>query len=67
LPSVLVFPWGNSAADNIDTTRNQVSNYFKLLGGGNISFIEYDAAEELANKISASDLIYLTGGLTSVL
>lgn len=66
-PSVLVFPWARPSFDKIYQRRKLVIDYFRSLGASSVEFIEYQEREGIAEKISASDLIYLTGGQASVL
>ncbi len=67
-PAILVFPWARSSFDKTYMRRKLVVDYFKSLGASAVNFAEYsDSKEEIQEKIFCSDLIYLTGGLTSVL
>lgn len=67
MPNVLVFPWARPAFDKIYRRRKLVTDYFRSLGATSVEFIEYQEVAEIAEKIAASDLIYLTGGQTSIL
>ena len=67
-PAVLVFPWARASFDKAYLCRKRLSAYFTGLGASTVDFAEYsDLTEEIAKKIQFSDLIYLPGGLTSVL
>ena len=67
-PAVLVFPWARASFDKAYERRMRLSKYFADLGASTVDFAEYsDLTEEIARKIQCSDLIYLPGGLTSVL
>jgi dipeptidase E len=66
-PSVLVFPWARPAFDKIYRRRKLVIDYFRSLGANSVEFIEYQETDGIADKIAASDLIYLTGGQASIL
>ena len=67
-PAVLVFPWARSSFDKSYLHRTMLRKYFKSLGASTVDFAEYsDPFTELVEKVEFSDLIYLTGGLTSVL
>lgn len=67
-PDILVFPWARSSFDKVYARRKRVVDYFKSLGASTVNFAEYsDSKAEIEEKVSCSDLIYLTGGLTSVL
>ncbi len=67
-PAVLVFPWARASFDRAYERRMRLAKYFTDLGASTVDFAEYsDLTEEIARKIQCSDLIYLPGGLTSVL
>jgi peptidase E len=67
-PAILVFPWARASFDKAYLRRKQLSAYFTGLGASTVDFAEYsDSLEEIARKVACSDLIYLPGGLTSVL
>ncbi len=66
-PNVLVFPWARASFDKIYGRRKLVTDYFRSLGASTVEYIEYSEASGLAEKIAASDLIYLTGGQASIL
>jgi dipeptidase E len=66
-PNVLIFPWARPGFDKIYRRRKLVTDYFRSLGADSVEFIEYQETEEIADKIAASDLIYLTGGQASIL
>jgi dipeptidase E len=67
-PAVLVFPWARASFDQTYKRRKRLFDYFRNLGADSVDFAEYhEAPEEIAVKAEKSDLIYLTGGLTSVL
>jgi len=67
MPNVLVFPWARPAFDRIYRRRKLVTDYFRSLGADSVEFIEYQETEGIADKIAASDIIYLTGGQASIL
>jgi dipeptidase E len=66
-PNVLVFPWARPAFDKIYRRRKLVIDYFRSLGANSVEFIEYQETDGIADKIAASNLIYLTGGQASIL
>jgi len=67
-PSVLVIPWARASFDIAYARRKRLFDYFRSLGASTVDFAEYgDTYEEIASKAKNSDLIYLTGGLTTVL
>jgi dipeptidase E len=67
-PTVLVFPWARASFDKTYQRRKRLFDYFRNLGANTVDFAEYsDTPEDIAMKVKNSDLIYLTGGLTTVL
>ncbi len=67
-PTVLVFPWARASFDKTYTRRKRLFDYFRSLGADAVDFAEYhESPEEIATKAANADLIYLTGGLTTVL
>lgn len=67
-PTVLVFSWARASFDKTYKRRKRLFDYFRSLGASTVDFAEYsDTYEEIAAKVKDSDLMYLTGGLTTVL
>ena len=67
-PNVLVFPWARASFDAAYARRKRLFDYFRNLGASSVEFVDYgDAYEDVTAKMDSSDLLYLTGGLTSVL
>jgi peptidase E len=67
-PAVVVFPWARASFDNTYKRRKRLFDYFRNLGACTVDFAEYsDTLEGITRKIEHSDLIYLPGGLASVL
>jgi peptidase E len=67
-PNVVVFPWAKASFDQAYKLRKRLFDYFRSLGACNVDFVDYsDAYEEIKHKVECSDLIYLPGGLASVL
>ncbi len=65
---VLVFAWARASFDKGHKKRERLVDYFISLGASKVNFVEYsDSKETIAEKTSSSNLIYLTGGLVSVL
>jgi len=65
---VLVFAWARASFDKGYKKRERLVDYFISLGASKVNFVEYsDSKETIAEKTSSSNLIYLTGGLVSVL
>jgi len=67
-PRVVVFPWARASFDKTYRRRQRLFHYFRNLGASTVDFVDYgDTFEEINRKVEYSDLIYLTGGLTTVL
>lgn len=67
-PVVLVFPWARASFDNIYLRRRRIQRYFKNLGALSIDFVDYsEEIQDIATKVSHSDIIYLTGGQMMIL
>jgi dipeptidase E len=67
-PAVVVFPWARASFDQAYKRRQRLFDYFRNLGACIVDFADYsDTFEEINRKVECSDLIYLPGGLTSVL
>ena len=67
-PRVLVFPWARASFDKTYKRRQRLFNYFRGLGACSVDFVDYgDTFEDITRKVECSDLLYLTGGLTTVL
>jgi peptidase E len=67
-PSVVVFSWARASFDRAYKRRSDLSEYFRSLGAGAVDFVDYsDSFWEITKKVDGSDLIYLPGGLASVL
>ena len=65
---VVVFPWAKASFDKDYKKRANLVDYFISLGATTVEFIEYSYPREIiAQKIAASNLIYLTGGLVTAL
>jgi peptidase E len=67
-PAVVVFSWARASFDKTYKRRKRLFDYFQSLGAITVEFAEYsDTLEEVTRKVECSDLIYLPGGLASVL
>lgn len=67
-PVVVVFSWARASFDRKYRKRKILTDYFISLGASTVTFIEYsDTNETIAEKMADSNLVYLTGGLASVL
>jgi peptidase E len=66
--NVLVLPWARASFDNKYLRRKRLFDYFISLGAFAVNFVEYsDSAQTIAQKMADSRLVYLTGGVPSVL
>jgi dipeptidase E len=66
-PNILVFPWASIGFDRNYSKRKLLVDYFRSLGAKDVDFAEYDHFENIIEKLTWSDLVYLTGGQTFVL
>lgn len=67
-PRIVVFPWARASFDKTYKRRKRLFDYFRNLGASTVDFVDYSSTfEEINCKVECSDLIYLTGGLTTVL
>ena len=65
---ILVFSWARASFDKSYKKRKTLTDYFRSLGSNSINFVDYsDSYEIIAKKIAYSNLIYLTGGLPTIL
>ena len=67
-PRVLVFSWARASFDKTYPKSKLLFDYFRSLGASTVNTVDYSSScTEIKEKISQSDLIYLTGGVPSVL
>ncbi|TRO44092.1 hypothetical protein E2P30_02355 [Candidatus Bathyarchaeota archaeon] len=67
-PRVLVFPWARTPSDKTPKRLKRLFSYFRNIGAGSIELADYDETfEDISRKVECSDLVYLTGGFTTVL
>jgi peptidase E len=67
-PAVTVIPWARATFFKAYKRQKRLVDYFRSLGARAVDFVEYsDPFEEVVGKVECSDLLYLIGGLTSVL
>lgn len=67
-PRVLVFPWARTTSDKTHKRWKRLFNYFRDIGAGSVDVADYgETFEEISRKVECSDLLYLTGGFTTVL
>ena len=67
-PRVLVFSWARASFDKTYPKSKLLFDYFRNLGATTVNTVDYSCScSEIEEKISESDLVYLTGGVPSVL
>ena len=67
-PRVLVFSWARASFDRTYSKSQLMFDYFRSLGASTVNTVDYSCTvEEVKEKISESDLVYLTGGVPTVL
>jgi len=67
-PRILVFSWARASFDRTYPKSQLMFNYFRSLGSSTVNTVDYSCTlEEIKEKISETDLIYLTGGVPTVL
>ena len=67
-PAVVVFSWARASFEQAYKRRKRLFDYFRSLGACTVDSVEYsNTYAEIATKVECSDLIYLPGGLASVL
>jgi dipeptidase E len=67
-PKILVFSWARASFDNTFAKTKIVFDYFRSLGASTVNNINYSStSNEIKEKMTKSDLVYLTGGVPSVL
>jgi dipeptidase E len=67
-PRVIVFSWARASFDRAYPKSQLLFDYFRSLGACSVNTVDYSCTlEEIKEKISETDLIYLTGGVPTVL
>jgi dipeptidase E len=67
-PRVLVFSWARASFDRTYPKSQLMFDYFRSLGAFSVNTVDYSCTfEEIKEKISETDLIYFTGGVTTIL
>jgi dipeptidase E len=67
-PRVLVFSWARASFDRAYPKSQLMFDYFRSLGACTVNTVDYSCTiEEIKERISQVDLIYLTGGVPTVL
>ncbi len=67
-PRVLVFAWARASFDKTYPKSKLMFDYFRSLGALTVNTVDYSCTfDEIKEKLSESDLVYLTGGVPTVL
>ncbi len=67
-PKILVFSWARASFDKTYTKSKLLFDYFRSLGASTVNRVDYFSTNgEIKTKIAQSDLVYLTGGVPSML
>jgi dipeptidase E len=67
-PRVLVFSWARASFDRTYSKSQLMFDYFRSLGACTVNMVDYSCTvDEIKEKISESDLVYLTGGVPTIL
>ena len=67
-PQSIVFSWARASLDKTYLKSKLLFDYFRSLGASTVNTVDYSSTSvEIEKKISESDLVYLTGGVPSVL
>ena len=67
-PKILVFSWARASFDKTYAKSKLLFDYFRSLGASTVNNVDFSSTNgEIKEKICQSDLIYLTGGVPSML
>ena len=67
-PKILVFSWARASFDRTYAKSKIIFDYFRSLGASTINTVDFSTSNgEIKEKISQSELVYLTGGVPSML
>ena len=67
-PRILVFSWARASFDNTYSKSKIIFDYFRSLCAQTVHTVNYSTPpQEIKEKICDSDLVYLTGGVPSML
>ena len=67
-PNVLVFSWARASFDKTYLRQKIVYDYFRYLGARTVNTVDYPTSPEvIVKKMSQANLVYLTGGIPTVL
>ncbi len=67
-PKILVFSWARASFDNTYAKSKLLFDYFRSLGASTVNTVNYSSSSvEIKEKMAESALVYLTGGVPSML
>jgi dipeptidase E len=67
-PRVLVFSWARASFDKTYPKSRLLFDYFRSLVASTVNTVDYSCSiGEIKEKISESDVVYITGGVPSIL
>ncbi len=66
-PNVAVFAWARPSFDKKYRKRKMFTDYLRSLGADEVGFVEYGEEEDYKQKLAVADVVYFTGGQTSIL
>ena len=67
-PKILVFSWARASFDKNYAKSKLIFDYFRSLGASTIKTVDFSSTNcEIKEKIAQSNLVYLTGGVPSML
>ncbi len=65
---VLVFSWAHASFDQKYRKRKMITDYLQSLGACSVDYVDYaESTEAIGQKLQRYRLVYLTGGIPSVL
>ncbi len=67
-PNILILSWARPSFDKTYKRQKIIYDYFRYLGASSVNFIDHlTSKEDIAEKMDQTNLIYLTGGVPSIL
>lgn len=67
-PKILVFSWARASFDKTYVKSKILFDYFRSLGASTVNIVDYSSTPiEIKEKITQTELVYLTGGVPSML
>jgi dipeptidase E len=67
-PKIIVLSWARASFDKKYLRSKRLFDYFRSLGASKVNFLDYsNTPSEIKEQISNSNIVYLTGGVPSIL